>query len=125
MRQWLAITLLGLFTFSSTEVHQLLKLPVLFQHFAEHQAEGPMDWWHFLGEHYLHERHQHTIDDHHQDLPFHCDHHCGAQTLQARITDEPSPVVLLSNGLDVQLNATEDRIPPREGPDGIWQPPRA
>lgn len=125
MRQWIAIILLGLFTFSGTEVHQLLKLPMLFQHYAEHQAEGRMDWLNFLAEHYLHERHHHASDDHHHELPFHCDHHCGAQTVQASIAQESSPAVLLCNGLDVQLNATEDRIPPREGPDGIWRPPKA
>ena len=125
MRQWIAITLLSLFTFSSTEMHQLLKLPVLFQHFTEHQAAGPMGWWHFMEEHYLHDRHDHAGDANHQELPFHCDHHCGAQTLQARIADDPASSVPLSNGVDVQVIPAVDHIPYREGPGGIWQPPRA
>lgn len=125
MRQWIAIILLGLFTFSGTEVHQLLKLPMLFQHYAEHQAEGRMDWLNFLAEHYLHERHHHASDDHHHELPFHCDHHCGAQTIQAQLADRTASAIPLPSALDVELIATEDRIPLLDGPADIWQPPRA
>ncbi len=125
MRQWIGIALLCVFSVFGTEMHQLLKLPVLFQHYAEHQANDPMDWWEFLEEHYTHDRHHHNGEDHHHDLPFHCDHHCGAQTLVARINDQSVSAIGLADGPNVALIATEDRIPPSEGPDGVWQPPKA
>ncbi|MCC6839901.1 MAG: hypothetical protein IT230_07060 [Flavobacteriales bacterium] len=125
MRRRFAILLLGLFAFTGTELHQLLKVPMLFAHYAEHQAEQPMGWMQFLEEHYPHDRHHHERGESHQGLPFQCDHHCGAQTLQAQLDGACGTVLMLPAPIDVQLIATEDRIAPREGPDGIWQPPRA
>lgn len=125
MRQWIGIFLLATFTFTGTEVHQLLKLPMLLEHYAEHQATAPMNWWDFLEEHYAHERHHHSGEDHHHDLPFHCDHHCGAQTIQAQLADRTASAILLPSALDVELISTEDRISLLDGPADIWQPPRA
>ena len=125
MRHWIAISLLGLFISTNTEMHQLLKVPVLFQHYTEHQADGRMGWWEFLAQHYGQGHHHHTGSDKHHDLPFHCDHHCAAQTLQAQLAEQPATALVLPCGMSMQLIATEDRIPPQEGPDGIWQPPRA
>ena len=125
MRQWIAITFLGLFISTNTEVHQLLKVPVLFQHFDEHQADGPMGWWDFLEQHYGHGHHRHAGTDKHHGLPFHCDHHCATQTLLAQIAEQPATTLVQPCSRGVHLIATEDRIPPREGPGGIWQPPRA
>jgi len=34
-----AILLLGIYLLAATEAHQLLKLPKVFEHFAEHQLE--------------------------------------------------------------------------------------
>ena len=125
MNQWIGIILLATFTFTGTEVHQLLKLPTLLEHYSEHQADGPMGWWNFLEEHYTHDRHHHAGEEPHQDLPFHCDHHCGAQTMQAQLADRPASSIILPSALDVELIATEDRIPLLDGPADIWQPPRA
>lgn len=125
MRRRFAILLLGLFAFTGTELHQLLKVPMLFAHYAEHQAEQPMGWMQFLEEHYPHDRHHHSGEDHHHDLPFHCDHHCGAQTIQAQLADRTASAILLPSALDVELISTEDRISLLDGPADIWQPPRA
>lgn len=125
MRRPIAIALLALFAFTGTEAHQLLKLPMLFQHYAEHQAEGSMDWWHFLEEHYLHERHRHASDERHHELPFHCDHHCGAQTVQISVDQPAVPIISLPAAADARMPVKDDRIPSLHGPADIWQPPRA
>ncbi len=125
MRQWIAILLLGAFTLTGTELHELLKVPLLVSHFQEHQAEKPMSWWQFMEEHYAREQHHHAGGDRHHDLPFHCDHHCGAQQLQARLDGHPTSLIIADTALEVELIATEDHIPSQEGPSDIWQPPRA
>jgi hypothetical protein len=71
MRKFTAILFLTLFTISSTEAGQLLKLPLLFQHLNEHMAAGRshsvLD---FITEHYL-ENHGNDFDeDEDRQLPF-------------------------------------------------------
>lgn len=63
------------YMFSTTEMYQLLKLPVLVEHFFEHKAKNSeMSVWNFLTLHYdgnYLENHPHD-DDYEQDqkLPF-------------------------------------------------------
>lgn len=55
MRQILSIALLSLYIFTSTECHELLKLPQLVQHYKEHQEEQKgITLWQFLCDHYAH-----------------------------------------------------------------------
>lgn len=55
MRQFLAIALLSLYLFTSTEVHELLKLPQLVDHFSDHKQEQKgITLWQFLCDHYAH-----------------------------------------------------------------------
>ncbi len=71
MRRFLAGTLLLVYLFSTTESHEILKLPRLIEHFAEHQKkDDQISLWKFLCMHY---KHSNAIDaDHDKDmkLPF-------------------------------------------------------
>jgi hypothetical protein len=54
MRKALAIFFLLLFTFSTTEAYQLLKLPRLVSHFTSHKNDdGSLSLLEFLEEHYV------------------------------------------------------------------------
>ncbi len=49
----MAILLIGTYLFSSTELAQLLKLPVLVEHYKEHKLQNPtITFWGFLNLHY-------------------------------------------------------------------------
>jgi hypothetical protein len=53
MRKIVSIFLLGIYLFSTTEVYQLLKLPVVFEHFHEHKlADRNISFLQFLVMHY-------------------------------------------------------------------------
>jgi hypothetical protein len=53
LKQFLAISLLSLFLVSTTELYQLVKLPMLIEHFKEHKEEDKrMTLWTFLCIHY-------------------------------------------------------------------------
>lgn len=41
MRKWAIIGLLALYVFGTTDAYQLLKLPIMVQHFVEHRKEDP------------------------------------------------------------------------------------
>ncbi len=54
MKKIIAISFLLVYLFSTTEAKQLLKLPLVFQHFKEHQKENKtISFLHFLKIHYL------------------------------------------------------------------------
>jgi hypothetical protein len=52
MRQIIAIALLSLYLFTSTDFSELLKLPQLAQHFKEHQEESEVNFSEFVYQHY-------------------------------------------------------------------------
>lgn len=55
MRKYLAITFLALYVFTSTEFHEIMKLPNLVSHYNEHKEENKnMTLWKFLCIHYAH-----------------------------------------------------------------------
>lgn len=63
MKRILAILFLSLYLTTSTELHELFKLPVLYVHFIEHQSENKtLSLVEFLSQHYS--QHQ----DHDNDL---------------------------------------------------------
>jgi hypothetical protein len=75
VKKALAILFLVTYIFSTTEMYQLLKLPVLAAHFFEHKAKNSeISIWHFLVLHYdgNHLENHPYNDDYEQDqkLPF-------------------------------------------------------
>ncbi|HCW09264.1 MAG TPA: hypothetical protein DGG95_18055 [Cytophagales bacterium] len=68
MKKLLAISLVLLYINSNTELHEILRLPVLIEHFSEHKKlVGDISLWEFLVMHY------NTNDSHDADdsrLPF-------------------------------------------------------
>lgn len=55
MRKYFAITFLALYVFTSTEFHEIMKLPNLVTHYNEHKEENKnLTLWKFLCIHYAH-----------------------------------------------------------------------
>lgn len=70
-----------MYLLSSTEAHQLLKLPVIFQHFAEHKIENPhISFLQFLDMHYMHGSPKDKDYDRDMQLPFKATGDCTAIT---------------------------------------------
>jgi hypothetical protein len=64
------VAALFLFTYicSTTEFHEALRLPLLFEHYAEHKAmASDLTFWEFLAMHYKTDV---SHDDHDNQLPF-------------------------------------------------------
>ncbi len=56
MKKYLLILLVICFFISTTECIQVLKLPVLIEHYKEHKKSNKqLNWLHFLYIHYVHE----------------------------------------------------------------------
>lgn len=125
MKRLLAISFLFVFLSANTAFGELLKLPLLIQHYSEHkQEESAISFFHFLAEHYKgNVNHQHN-NHHHDNLPFKTlNAHTGSVillipnpifSLNKQIFPEDNtiiPTYFQSNYSDAYLN-------------GIWQPPR-
>lgn len=125
MKQFWAISFLFIFLSANTAFAELLKLPLLIQHYTEHkQDETAISFIHFLAEHYTGKvNHQHN-NHNHDNLPFKTiNAHAGSVIslipnpiflLHKQIFPEENtiiPIYLQSNYADAYLN-------------GIWQPPR-
>lgn len=71
MRKKIAILFLSIYLCSTTEAHELLKIPVVFQHFIEHQQEDPqISAIQFLQIHYLQGNVKDKDYDRDMQLPF-------------------------------------------------------
>lgn len=68
MKRFLAISLIVLYVNSNTEFHEVLRLPLLVEHFTEHKKlVGDISFWEFLVMHY-NSNASHDADD--SRLPF-------------------------------------------------------
>ncbi|MEO6289816.1 MAG: hypothetical protein ABIO76_07850 [Ginsengibacter sp.] len=55
MKKITAIFFFAVYLFSTTEAHQLLKLPLIFEHFSDHEkADNKITFLEFLDLHYMH-----------------------------------------------------------------------
>lgn len=71
MRKRIAILFLSIYLCSTTEAHELLKIPVVFQHFIEHQKEDPsISALQFFQIHYLQGNVKDKDYDRDMQLPF-------------------------------------------------------
>ena len=73
MKQVISISLLVLYINSYTEFHELLRLPVLLEHYQEHREQvSDMTFFEFLGMHYKSDL---SHDKQDSQLPFKDAHH--------------------------------------------------
>ena len=83
MKQKLIIALLSLYLIASTEFHQVLRLPLLVEHYVEHhELVKDMTFWEFLVMHY-------ESDVAHDDQD---------SVQQARATSKPDETLLRQSG---------------------------
>jgi hypothetical protein len=74
LQKFIAISILSLFLFSSTELRQLVKIPALVSHFFSHEKDHEESVFDFLTEHYMGDSsgksHHTSSDKQHGELPF-------------------------------------------------------
>ena len=81
---------------------EILRLPSLIEHLAEHRAENPtISIADFLYLHYADQNHEHS-DTRHEHLPLHCHHVLMAETIVYQpfsffCESENTPTILIKN----------------------------
>jgi hypothetical protein len=128
LKKCIAILILAVYLLSSTELHQLLKVPFLVEHFFEHKEQNKdITLWQFLCLHYA-DQHAKTADyEKDRKLPFKSHDGCCANFVAYIAQDIPS-VPLIDKPI---YNETQSFRLYKEVYahasylDAIWQPPRA
>jgi hypothetical protein len=116
------IGLLLAYLVSSTEVHELLRLPLLVNHYQEHKEKvTDITFWEFLVMHYETDV---PHDDQDTRLPFKTCHHSLTSTALATTSQKitltmPLPVVVK------QALSADHSAPLTSCLEEIFQPPRA
>jgi len=125
----MAILILFCYLCSATELSQLFKLPLLFEHYKEHQSEDPnMSFLSFLKLHYFDEVNNSQDNDAEKDmkLPFKNSNISSAFSMISTV--QKSAV-----DFDSKWNSTNENKSTRNGQDfipsqllaDIWQPPKS
>lgn len=125
VRRLMTIAMMTIFLCASTELHQLLKLPVLIHHYLEHrQKDHSISFFAFLKEHYVYE-HAMAAQDHHERLPFKS-HDCAG--MHMTIADPDLPSFLLpggETGFAGPLTLYKEPWHASTVLASIWQPPKS
>ena len=125
MKRFFSILLLIGILGSTTEFHELLKLPHLVYHFFEHRLEQPdTSLAEFLHVHYSHDHDNHK-DEHHDKgcLPFQGEHIQHIQITHF-CTQSNFDIKLIPHISSLDKNSFNQSFPLSEYLANIWQPPK-
>ncbi len=123
MKRFPAILLLLVLAFHQTELHQILKLPILVEHYYEHREwDKDITLFEFLKEHYLHDK----IDaDYQRDmqLPFKSDH-CMLASSPLVVPEGVSFRNPIPETVDFTFPKIERNLKPSGFLEDIFRPPK-
>lgn len=124
MKRKIAIFLMALFLISTTELGQVLKFPLLVEHYIEHTTSNPdLSLWGFLQIHYS-ESHKEEGDPMDEKLPFVT--HTHFVSIVGIVT--PAPILKIDrikfNTLDNKIHAFNEDEVESNYLSSIWQPPK-
>lgn len=125
MKKWFSILMLSLYLFSTTELYQFLKVPILIEHFIEHKSQNnTISFFQFIKMHY-----QNPVKDADYDkdqkLPFivHSEHMVVVFTITPRLHLDLESHHLHLFSKD-KIVAYDDLFLDVDYFNAIWQPPK-
>ena len=123
MRQKAAIVFLLLHFFTATELHQLVRFPLLLTHYTEHQKSASLNLWDFLVLHYATESHQ--AQESHESLPFQGSCKISLLAIWVAVPDLQGINIKVSHKGAAEKIVLPSLMLPSHSGQSIWQPPRA
>lgn len=119
--------LLTAYLFSTTELHQLLKLPAVFAHFADHRkGNKDISFLQFLNMHYMHGSPKDKDYSEDMKLPFKTADNCAATVSPVVI---PRLVHIFGTHVihipEKEVHIPQDELIPSSYLSRVWQPPKS
>ena len=126
MKKIVSILFLLIFLAANTELHQLLRLPVLIHHYLEHRQEKPnTSYVDFLADHYAdHQTHSDNNHHDHENLPFKTSDCATAHNSMAFVNQTQFLVQRPNTFQDKVLPIYDGGICVSAFLSTIWQPPK-
>ncbi len=127
MKKIIAISFLFIYAFSTTELAQLVKLPLLIEHYQEHKKENnDITLLQFLAIHYTHGNVKDADYDKDMQLPFKTHDGCINASIAAFVPFNFSTSVEKPCTTENKSYPTlKDKFLANSFLSNIWQPPRA
>lgn len=128
LKKIIHILLIGLYLFCSTELKEMVKLPVLFQHFYEHKAlDEQMTFFGYLEHHYSDVPHTDNDEDRDNQLPFKTNNLFAGSVISPAVTPQFSIQIKKASQLIVnsKIMVNNDHIDVLSYAGKIWQPPKS
>lgn len=128
LKKFIAISILAVYLISSTELHQLLKVPFLVEHFFEHKEQNQdITLWQFLCLHYAEQKTKTADYEKDMKLPFKSHDGCCASFVAYMPQAIPAvPIIAKPSYHQVQsFRLYKEVFAKSSYLDAIWQPPRA
>ncbi|MEO8117247.1 MAG: hypothetical protein ABI653_06315 [Bacteroidota bacterium] len=125
MKKFFAILFLFLYLFSTTELSQLLKMPLLVQHFMEHrEMNSEITFWQFLNMHYATGDVKNTEHEKDTQLPFKAHDNCVASISNVYLPTQKISITKPVRILENKHFKTPEQFLLSTFLSNIWQPPR-
>lgn len=126
MKKWLAVILLGVYVVSGTELREVMKLPVLVQHYYEHrQLDAGISFTKFLVDHYNDIPHTDNDEERDNQLPF---KRVDTNMFTSPVLPATFTVALKKPVAPVVCDTPypkNDNLLPSASISKIWQPPKS
>lgn len=109
---------------SSTEFHEVLRLPLLWEHFTEHKSENDsLSFLTFLEQHYAHSHSSESDDSEDHNLPFKS-HDCNTVLKFSNKYKDVDPITSPTFGVFHHSTPLDLAQLPSGYSGAIWQPPQ-
>lgn len=127
MKRLVSIIFLASYLLSLTELNQLIKLPLLVEHFAEHQQnDKELTLIKFLNMHYSNDDDNDGDNEKDAQLPFKSHNSCLSTTLMAFLPDLSYSIHYKNDNIEsVSFPIKNQNSIPSSFANSIWQPPKS
>jgi hypothetical protein len=126
VKKFFAISFLFIYLFSSTELSQLLKTPLLVEHFIEHREENKhLTLWQFLHTHYAAGDVKDADYDKDMKLPFKSHDNCVANVLNVYLPIQKVTLAKPFRFIENNYSKPQEQFLHSSFLSNIWQPPKS
>ena len=110
---------------TNTELYQLVKMPVLLEHYREHRAGEGLDFVGFLQKHYFNGEQRSPDYERDMQLPFKTPSFISSISLLLAVPEQPIVGILPAPMKKVRVASRYEAGLPSTALQDIFQPPRA
>lgn len=125
LRRLFSIFALLLMLATNSELYQLVKLPVLLEHYREHREGDGLNFWGFLQQHYFSGEQRQPDYERDMQLPFKTPHFISSISLLLAVPEQPIIGILPAPHTTEGGTSRYSEWLPATFLQDIFQPPRA